>query len=331
MRVVVTLLAAALVGLGIWWWSREPDVAQAAAPAATPGQSRAAAGIRENAAAKSLPAGSVADETDPEPPADAPAPDYLAQMRNSKDYWALAESLLAAAKQGDAAAQYVLGSMLVYCEGLYDWYFIVHLPDGQVRHRTLDEAQQLTASRKVFTPDDVRDIQSRCRRLRSDATARFGASAAWMDSAAAAGYPAAQAVKARNQALMSMNAPSPEEKETVRDDARRIALEALRTRDPKVMAQTGDVAALLAPNAAERLKQQWMWPLAACLREADCASMKEWMRLFCNIDTQCQPFETPVDVIRRQVGNDYDEVERRARELNEKLDAGTLEAADIGG
>ena len=59
--------------------------------------------------------------------------------------------------------------------------------------------------------------------------------------------------------------------------------------------------------------------------------MAEWRRLFCNIDTQCQPFETPVDVIRRQAGNDYDAVERRARELNEKLDAGTLEESDIGG
>jgi hypothetical protein len=38
-----------------------------------------------------------------------------------------------------------------------------------------------------------------------------------------------------------------------------------------------------------------------------------------------------VDVIRRQAGNDFDVVERRARELNEKLDAGTLEESDIGG
>jgi hypothetical protein len=53
------------------------------------------------------------------------------------------------------------------------------------------------------------------------------------------------------------------------------------------------------------------------------------MRLFCNIDTQCQPFETPVDIIRRQAGNDYDEVERMARELNEKLDAGTLGEGDL--
>ena len=57
--------------------------------------------------------------------------------------------------------------------------------------------------------------------------------------------------------------------------------------------------------------------------------MKEWMRIYCKIDGQCQPFETPVDVIRRKAGNDYHEIERRARELNEKLDAGTLEEGDL--
>ena len=36
-----------------------------------------------------------------------------------------------------------------------------------------------------------------------------------------------------------------------------------------------------------------------------------------------------MDIIRRQAGNDYDEVERRAREINEKIDAGTLEESDI--
>ncbi len=117
-----------------------------------------------------------------------------------------------------------------------------------------------------------------------------------------------------------------------REDARRLAFEAMRSRDPDVMVQLGDVAANLADgDPAEARKQQWVWPLAACLRETKCESMSEWMHLFCNVDTQCQPFETPVDVIRRQAGNDFDEIERRARELNEKIDAGTLEEGDIGG
>ena len=50
----------------------------------------------------------------------------------------------------------------------------------------------------------------------------------------------------------------------------------------------------------------------------------------CRVDTQGQPYETPADVILRRAGNDRDEVERRARELSDKLAAGTLEPGDIG-
>ncbi len=35
------------------------------------------------------------------------------------------------------------------------------------------------------------------------------------------------------------------------------------------------------------------------------------------------------DIIRRDAGSDFAEVERRAREINEKIDAGTLDESDI--
>jgi hypothetical protein len=267
----------------------------------------------------------------PAGPAPLPAaePNYRARLDASRDYWELAESLYVPARQGDAAAQYWLSRALAYCESLYDWYYIVHLDHGAVRHRTLDEAQQLTASRPVFTADDIRDIQERCQRLRSAEVPPFGESREWLDAATRAGYPMAQASAALGLALKGRQ-PGDDVARGARDEARRLALEALRSRDPGVMAQMGDVAANLAGDAAEARRQQWVWPLAACLRESGCESMAEWRRLFCNIDTQCQPFETPVDVIRRQAGNDFDAVERRAREINQKLDAGTLEESDIG-
>jgi len=328
-RVVLTLVCAALVAAGVWWWFREPSgaavPAQAeATPAASPSTPRLA-----NATA------AVAADHAPQParsePGTTQGPDYRAQFRGADDYWDLAQSLYAPARQGDAAAQYWLSRALGYCEAMYDWYFIVHQSNGTVRHRTLDEAQQLTASRPVFTADDVRDIQKRCQRLRSVEVPPFGTSREWLDSATAANYPLAQASAARYRAVQ-VRQTDLDAAHSARDDARRLAFDALRSHDPEVMAQLGDVAANLAgDDPAEARKQQWLWPLAACLREAKCESMSEWMHLFCNIDTQCQPFETPVDVIRRQAGNDFDEIERRARELNEKIDAGTLEEGDIGG
>jgi hypothetical protein len=327
-RVAFTLICAALVMAGVWWWAREPpaaahparDAPTTASPVATP---TALAAIPVASEHEALAA--------PEPAAvAAPAPDYQSRLRAADDYWDFAQSIHASARQGDGAAQYYLSSALAFCESLYDWYFIVHLANGAVRHRTLDEAQQLTAMRPVFKPDDVRDIQKRCQRLRSAERPPFGSSREWMDAAIASNHPRAQASAALNKALQGLNRDG-ETALAAREDARRLALDSLRSRDPNVMAELGDVAANLSRDPVEARKQRWLWPLAACQREARCESMSEWMRLFCNVDTQCQPFETPVDVIRRQAGNDFDEIERRARELNEKLDAGTLEAGDIGG
>jgi len=260
----------------------------------------------------------------------AQAPDYLARLRASADYWQFAESVIGAARQGDAAAQYYLSQALFHCETLYDWYFIEHLPGGANRTRTLDEAQQLTATRKVLTADDVRDLQGKCQRLRNNSRPPFGTAREWLDLALANSYPLAQVQASLERAMQGYQQPTDAATRAVRDDARRLALEALRTGDPQVMARMGDVAANLAGgNSAESRKLQWVWPLAACLRKAGCDALTDWMHLYCNIDGQCQPFETAVDVIRRQAGNDYDEIERRARELNEKIDAGTLTEGDI--
>jgi hypothetical protein len=326
MNRILTILCAGMVLLGVWWWTRDaPTSGTPVTPIAEPMEAPTS-----RAARVEPPAASASTRvTTASAAASTPAPDYRARLNESRDYWELAQSLYAPARQGDAAAQYWLARALAYCESLYDWYFIVHLDNGAVRHRTLDEAQQLTATRPVFTADDIRDIQKRCQRLRSAEVPPFGESREWLESATQSNYPMAQASAALSLALQGRQ-PDNEVARGARDEARRLALEALRSRDPNVMAQMGDVAANLAGNAAEARRQQWVWPLAACLRESRCESMAEWRRLFCNIHPQCQPFETPVDVIRRQAGNDFDAVERRARELNEKLDAGTLEESDIG-
>lgn len=321
MAIAVTLSAAAA-----WWWLEVP-----APPAAPLAQSPAASAARSNAPPGTPPAdspasaGAAAESSAPQAPVD-----YRAKMRASSDYWEFAQSLLAAAKQGDAAAQFYLSNALLYCDSLYDWYFVEHLPGGAIRHRTIDEALQFTASRPVFTADDVRKLQTRCQRLRSAGTPPFGSAREWLDAAIQARYPPAQTIAALDRAMQARQQPTPEATRAMREDAQRLALEAARTRDPEVIARIGEVASNLeTDDYAESQRVPWVWRLAACLRETNCDSNADWFRLYCNIDTQCQPFETPQDIIRRKTGNDYDEIERRARELNEKIDAGTLEAGDI--
>ncbi len=321
--VVVLVLGSATA----WWFRREAPVVTAPA---TQTMANVAEPPSENPALRTE-SGTAAPATSPPELGTSAEPevDHHQRLLESRDYYEVAAELIDAAKQGDASAQYYLSRALVYCESLYDWYFITYGPNGPA-HRTLDEALQLTATRPVFTPDDVRDIHSRCQKLRRTQPPPFGSSQEWQTAALAAGFPLAQVQSALNYALQGRERGQSEKAAAAREDARRLALESLRTTDPLVMAQMGDVAANLAgENQAEARKQQWIWPLAACLREPGCNSMTEWMHLFCNIDRQCQPFETPVDVIRRKAGNDFDEVERRAREINQKLDAGTLEEGDI--
>jgi hypothetical protein len=66
--------------------------------------------------------------------------------------------------------------------------------------------------------------------------------------------------------------------------------------------------------AAERSRRARM--LAACMRGADCTPQADWVRSWCRADLACQPFETGPDMIRRYTGPQYEELTRRAREIN---------------
>jgi hypothetical protein len=302
------------------------------APAPPPSQ-RSVTLEYKPAASGSLPAVTVAESRDE--PGDSPvidaAPDYDARFRASADYLEFAREVLPAARAGDAAAQFYLSKALAYCETLYEWYFIERTREGRVRHRTLDEAQQITAVRPFFTPEEVRDIQLHCRELRSLDDVSIGNATQWFDAALAQGYPLAQAQAAVRLAVSSSHREDAQKVRISREEARRLAFESLRGRDIEAMIQAGDVDAFLGGEGMSEVSvRRWSWLLAAALRASDSPEMQEWMRMACRIDTQCQPYETPIDLVRRKAGNELDAVERRARELNEKLDAGSLAESDIG-
>ena len=326
----LTSMAALILGAAMAWWfwpaARGPD-SQSHSPQTAPG----AAGpghSREPRPADSLATKRDTDAQDSLPP---PPADFRAQFQAAGDYLEFAQQSLPAARGGDAAAQYYLSRALGYCESLYEWYFIEHTRDGKVRHRTLDEAQQITAVRPFFTADEVRDIQAHCLRLRSLDDASFGTSNQWFDAALAQGYPLAQAQSAHGLALQASQRGDPQKVRIAREEALRLGLDSLREGDIESMIQVGDVGAFLAGgDSTQASVRRWSWLLVASIRAGDSQEMQEWMRMACRIDTQCQPYETPADVVRRKAGNDLDAVERRAREINEKLESGSLTESDIG-
>lgn len=103
-----------------------------------------------------------------------------------------------------------------------------------------------------------------------------------------------------------------------------LALDALRDGDPEVVMQAGSMVFFLGMQddaaLAERARRSWI--LAVCLRGADGGPQAEWVRTWCRGDLACQPFETGPDLIRRHAGPHYEELERRAREINAIIDAG---------
>jgi hypothetical protein len=148
----------------------------------------------------------------------------------------------------------------------------------------------------------------------------FGTYVDWMAAAIKSGYPLAQVRAAAMAGLQGGD----------KREARALALDALRSRDAEVVWELSSTAAFLkSDEPGEGHEQLWTWRMAACLRAADCNSMTDWKRLMCEVDSQCHRDDTVVDVIRRGVGNNIIEIERRARELNEKIDAGSVDSSDL--
>jgi len=259
-------------------------------------------------------------------------PDVRGQFRVSKDYWDFAQRIHEAAKRGDGASQYYLSIALDTCENLYRFYFIEQRAGARARIRTLDEAQQLTATRRGsgYTTDDVQDIQTRCQRIMNTKPPPFGNAREWMAAALASGYPLAQVNASVYKALQGRGNPATEASRAAHSEARALAFDAVRSKDPEVVWWLASTAAFLAADEPNEVhKRQWIWRMAACLREPNCDSMTEWKVLLCEVDSQCHRDDTVMDVIRRGVGNDFDDIERRARELNKKIDTGTIDESDI--
>jgi hypothetical protein len=255
-------------------------------------------------------------------------------LRESDDYLAFAAKAREAAVRGDAAAKWYLGLAINECTFIFDRVFLKDSPDGSVGYRSIDEARDFIATNMVWplisTDEELTLLMKRCQGLSEAPPGSFGYGTDWTMDAAESGFPLAQAMAAQTKAQMARYDGSESTRVFTRAEARDLAIEALRTKDPEVILEIGEVAAALAGTSeAEVNKRRLPWLLAACLRSPDCDSLSEPMKLRCKFDPLCQPYETPLDILRRDAGNDFDEVERRARELNEKIDAGMIEESDI--
>jgi hypothetical protein len=317
-RILLAIIAIAGGSLAWWLANREPAPAYQPTRAVPVPPAQRAAPIE---ATVPVPATVLEVKT---------PPDIATRFHASMDYLEFAASIFDAAKRGDGAARFFLFEALNYCESAYGQYFAVHLAGGEVRYRTMEEALQFSATHPTFTPEELRDMQARCEKLVAMTPPPFGTYQQWLDAAGDSGYPAALALLANQRSYDTMRGLPAEQALEAGAQTRHLLIDALRSKDPQVIFGIGDTAAILAGRDVRLAEQQkWIWTIAACGDEAGCSSLAGALEFLCRADSQCQPYETPLDIIRRKAGNDFDEIQRRARELRKKIDDGTLEEGDI--
>ncbi|HUQ09786.1 MAG TPA: hypothetical protein VM146_05675 [Steroidobacteraceae bacterium] len=252
-----------------------------------------------------------------------PANAIAQAFRAATDYLEFVRGIHGAAKAGDPAAQYYLFRSLEYCHGLFRAYF-----GRPGKSRTLDEGLQWAArGAPALDVDEARRVNDRCRALEESDLTVFGEREQWLQSAALAGQPNAQ-VEYAGKLLFSSNDLPGEESARSREDARDLVRKALASHDPEVIFAAGNLVALRTAHP-EKDHDVLAWMLAACDRGMDCGPADERTRTICRFDSNCQPYESLVDMVRRQV-EDFPGVEGRSREINRLIDDGDWDALGFG-
>jgi len=302
-------IAAALSVLAavIWWWAGAGDARSAKASERTgPPPASIAPAVD-----------SVASNPDPPRPREATSSatreDYAARLRAAPDYLEFVRSLTEAASNGDHAAQFYIFRALDYCDDGYRGYF-----NRKGVRLTLDDALKFESTRWPYNTDEVRRVHARCHTLVETGQELSRERLEWLRLASKGGFPLAQVIDAQR--------PSRTDDPTV-DERRSLVAKAIRSRDPEVIFEIGNTVLDSPPPAGGEIDRDHLaWYLAACARGFDCAAQSEIVRELCRFDPTCQPYETLVDLVRRASGNDFPDLEARARWINEKIDAGDWEA-----
>jgi hypothetical protein len=292
--------------------------------------SRPAATIEPSTIPQASPSAGLSSLSGPAPAAAEPKPSLEKEFADSRDYLAFAQSTHAKAVAGDPVAQYYLAEALSFCASGYSTYF-----DRGNKRRTLDEALQWASTRLGggASLDEVNDIYTRCQSLQDAGSQQFGQPAEWLAKSSDAGFPKAQAKSAGNlysEAIRaSLGAMSSGSARELRARADELVEQAISSKDPAVLWAVADMQAAITSDVSAAEKLQWVWRLAACQRGYDCSPTASWHEFMCRYDYLCRPGEDGVELIRRATQHEFSEVERQAREFNEKLDRGAVSELNL--
>ena len=250
-----------------------------------------------------------------------------ADLSNSSDYYAFIRNSISAARAGDADAQFSIWRATDYCAEDGRFYFV----RGE---RTLSLEEGLAwAIRRNVPYATAQRVYDRCREfLESQTPIDTAASIQWLNAAAAQGDPIAQAVLAAKILEADMlrgfadasGAESPravvENLDYTKSPAE-LLQSAIKSREPEVLFKIGDMMTLLDPNAPDVSVQRLAWMAVACERGLDCSAQADWVAASC-LTAECSSINSNTEIVRIIAGDRWSEVQERARQLGEDLDAG---------
>ena len=274
------------------------------------------------------------------PPAEPHTPaeplDYRRAFRGASDYFALAQTLLPAAKAGDREAQYYLWKTDHTCHTGHQWLIA---PKGQLV--SLDDALASAASNfPQLSRDEVRLFYQHCSRFYSQDAATLGNPAEWLERATEAGEPRAEAETAaerleQERLKLVSRAGGATDPATLLPpigggvDPRDLLRMAVQTGTPEVLSEMGTLQAWLNPTTAraERLMNYLAWTYLACQQGLDCSDLGEPIALPCAATGPCTSVPTR---LMQMAQYNWAPVAERAQQIQTAINAGAWDQLGLG-
>ena len=320
LRVRIAILVIALTGvvlaLSVWQFSQRAAADLQARESATNSNLTR----KESAArAPSAPAPSATATATP-PASQNTASDYQARFRNAGDMLTFVASIQDAAQAGDGVAQFYMYRAIHRCWNEYMIYF----GRGE-RERTLDQALINAEQMPGYSADAARELFQQCRRFKEANPTALLEGWNWLQAAVKSRYPLALSAMAAERGSSEFGSMNPNKSPEQYAEVRALAREALLSKDPQVIFDLARVTWRLTPQGESSDETAAVWVIAACTRGFDCSSNSESFSFVCRLDAACQPYETGIDILRRQFGSKFDDLQERAHLLNEQIDQGRFD------
>lgn len=253
--------------------------------------------------------------------------EYVAEFMAADDLLEFSRRMHVAADAGDTVAMYYIHAAGDRC--VIDYSMAFDAEDGKTEV-TLEEALAREATIGVSGGvEKVRRLYMQCMNWRMMPPEDHQARKKHLEHSANAGYPPAQAEWASH--LMTWHGNHENSTPEERARARELTLAALRSRDPNAYYEAQYVVQKFTHGDEYDEIGAAAWFYAACLRGVECGPQSEMVRMHCTRDTACQPYEDLIDILRRgKHANQAGEIERRAREISDFIDAGRWAELGIG-